>query len=256
MLGLWAAVTWQLLGAPAPVLLAEAGPGRGTLMADALRADARVAPDFRAALRLHLIETSPRLRAAQAERAAGRDLARAARGTCPTGPLLLLANEFLDALPIRQFVRRGGGWTERFVAAAGFVEQPADLDADADEPDGAVDRTLRRRPGLIAAHLGARFAADGGRRAVPRLRPGTQRARRQPAGDRATAARPTRWPSPAAADLTAHVDFAALAASAARAPAPRCTARCRRGCSSPGSACSSAPTALARGQPPRAAARA
>ena len=68
ILGLWAAVAWEQLGRPDPVLLVEAGPGRGTLMADALRAVRRVAPAFQAALRLHLIETSPRLRAVQAER--------------------------------------------------------------------------------------------------------------------------------------------------------------------------------------------
>ena len=68
ILGLWAAVTWDLVGRPDPVLLVEAGPGRGTSMADALRAIARVAPVFRSALRVHLVETSPRLRAIQAER--------------------------------------------------------------------------------------------------------------------------------------------------------------------------------------------
>src|SRR5215472_13524535 len=68
ILGLWAAVTWDLIGRPDPVLLVEAGPGRGTLMADALRAVRTVAPAFDAALRLHLIETSPRLRALQRDR--------------------------------------------------------------------------------------------------------------------------------------------------------------------------------------------
>src|SRR5690349_773443 len=110
ILGLWAAVTWELIGRPDPVLLVEAGPGRATLMADALRAVARVAPRFHAALRLHLIEASPRLRALQRERV-------------PDAPLLLLANEFLDALPIRQFVRRGGEWAERFVSDGAFVER-------------------------------------------------------------------------------------------------------------------------------------
>ena len=72
ILGLWAAVTWELIGRPDPVLLVECGPGRGTLMADALRADRRsVAPAFGAALRVHLVETSPRLRALQAERLPG-----------------------------------------------------------------------------------------------------------------------------------------------------------------------------------------
>ena len=84
VLGLWAAVAWQLLGAPDPVLLAEAGPGRGTLMADALRAIGQAAPDFRAALRLHLIETSPRLRALAGGAPARGDLARWAGRRCRT----------------------------------------------------------------------------------------------------------------------------------------------------------------------------
>src|SRR5271166_5643808 len=121
ILGLWAAVVWQGLGAPDPVLLVEAGPGRGTLMADALRAVGRAAPAFRAALRLHLIESSPRLRAVQA-----RVLANAVwhdgLEMVPEAPLILLGNEFLDALPIRQFVRRGDAWAERFVEGGRFVE--------------------------------------------------------------------------------------------------------------------------------------
>ena len=105
IIGLWSAITWQLLGSPSPVSLVEAGPGRGTLMADALRAIRRAAPAFASALRVHLIETSPRLRAAQAARipdAAWHD----DLSTVPDAPLILLANEFLDALPIRQFIRR------------------------------------------------------------------------------------------------------------------------------------------------------
>ena len=66
LLGLWAAVVWQSMGSPPRVILAEAGPGRGTLMADALRAITRMVPEFRAALALHLVETSPRLRARKA----------------------------------------------------------------------------------------------------------------------------------------------------------------------------------------------
>src|SRR4051794_41711253 len=108
ILGLWAAVAWQQIGRPDPVLLVECGPGRGTLMADALRAVERVAPAFRSALRLHLVETSPRLRAVQAERlpsAVWHDAVEAV----PPGALVLLANEVLGAPPIRQFRRGGGG---------------------------------------------------------------------------------------------------------------------------------------------------
>ncbi len=131
ILGLWAAVSWELLGRPDPVLLAEAGPGRGTLLADALRAIGKVAPGFAGALSLHLIETSPRLRAAQAAALPGVWAARAtwhdSLDSVPEAPLLLLANEFLDALPIRQFVRDDGAWTERHVAAGAFVTRPAPL---------------------------------------------------------------------------------------------------------------------------------
>ena len=119
ILGLWAAVAWQGLGEPDPVLLVEAGPGRGTLMADALRAIGRAAPAFRAALRLHLIETSPRLRAVQAEVLPGAAWHDGLE-TVPDAPLILLGNEFLDALPIRQFVRRGGAWVERYVEEGGL----------------------------------------------------------------------------------------------------------------------------------------
>ena len=91
ILGLWAAVVWQGLGAPDPVLLVEAGPGRGTLMADALRAIERAVPAFRSALRLHLIESSARLRAVQAEVLPGavwHDRLEAV----PDAPLILLGN--------------------------------------------------------------------------------------------------------------------------------------------------------------------
>jgi SAM-dependent MidA family methyltransferase len=214
ILGLWAAVTWRLLGSPAPVVLAEAGPGRGTLMRDALRAIAAVAPDFRAALSVHLVETSARLRAAQAALlpdAVWHD----GIDTLPPGPLLLLANEFLDALPIRQFVRRAGGWHERFVVAGGFAEQPADLDASAAE--GAVLERCEAAQ-AIAADLGARFAARPGAALFLDYGP----AESQP-GDSLQALRQGRPADPLAdpgqADLTAHVDFAGLAAAAAHAGA-------------------------------------
>jgi SAM-dependent MidA family methyltransferase len=121
VLGAWCAVMWERMGRPDPVILCECGPGRGTLMADALRALGAVAPDFRAALRLHLVETSPALRAAQ-RRALGEAVWHEDVASLPEGPMLLLANEFLDALPIRQFVWREGAWRERFVEAGAFVE--------------------------------------------------------------------------------------------------------------------------------------
>src|ERR1051325_3801611 len=111
---------WQRIGRPDPVILAELGPGRGTLMADLLRV-ARAVPEFRRAVRLHLVETRPVLRHEQRRRlpAVAPDIPPVfADGidALPDGPLLLVANEFLDALPIRQFVCGRNGWGERLVA--------------------------------------------------------------------------------------------------------------------------------------------
>ncbi|MGH7061701.1 MAG: class I SAM-dependent methyltransferase, partial [Stellaceae bacterium] len=130
LIGLWCARMWDVIGRPDPVILAELGPGRGVLAQDLLRAAGTV-PAFRRALRLYLVEASPGLRGEQ-----GRRLATAAPvwldeiGDLPAGPLLLVANEFLDALPIRQLVRGPAGWSERMVAldAAGalvFADLPA-----------------------------------------------------------------------------------------------------------------------------------
>jgi SAM-dependent MidA family methyltransferase len=220
LLGLWAAETWRLLGRPAPVLLAEAGPGRGTLMADAQRAIAAVTPDFAAALRLHLIETSPRLRALQAAKLPGATW-HETFATLPPGPLILLANEFLDALPIRQFVRRGGGWAERHVAGAAFVEiacaDPPALLADIAPPalaEGAVIEVAEAARGWVTA-LSARIAAEGGAALLIDYGPA-----QAAAGDSLQALRHGRpappLASPGEADLTAHVAFAPLA-DAARA---------------------------------------
>lgn len=212
LLGLWAAVVWQSMGAPDPVILAELGPGRGTLMADALRASGRTVPGFAAARRVHLVETSPALRAAQAMRIADAtwhdDMA-----ALPPGPLLLLANEFLDALPIRQFVRRGAAWAERFVQDGRFVEVPA----EAPGRDGDVVEICEPARALVAA-LAGRIGRDGGAALFIDYGP----AESAP-GDSLQALRNGRPADPLAepgsADLTAHVDFQALAAVAAAAGA-------------------------------------
>ena len=116
--GLCLAQCWLDQGAPAPFVLAELGPGRGTLMADLLRAT-RGVPGFHEGLRLHLVEGSPVLRDAQARRLA--DAAPSwhdSADTLPDMPLFLVANEFFDALPIRQFERGADGWHERVVGLA------------------------------------------------------------------------------------------------------------------------------------------
>ncbi len=241
-IGLWAAIAWQAMGRPTPVALVELGPGRGTLMADALRAVAEMAPDFRAALRLHLVETSPRLREAQADR-----LGTAVRAwhddiaTLPAGPAIVIGNEFLDALPIRQFIRRGTAWAERFVAGGAFVERPA-IDPPplpAEAPEGSVQE-VNEAAGAIAAALGARLASQGGVALFIDYGYGTRGAGDGPgargAGDGVGARGAGDGPGasgpgdslqamarqgradplgpPGEADITAHVDFAALAAAA------------------------------------------
>lgn len=213
LLGLWAAVNWQAMGRPDPVILAEAGPGRGTLMADALRAVAATMPDFHAALRLHLVETSPRLRAVQARLLPEATWHERVQDL-PDGPLLLLANEFLDALPIRQFVRGDAGWAERHVADGAFVDRPCE------PPEGASGDVIECcEPARdIAAWLGARLAAQGGAALFLDYGPGESAP-----GDSLQALRDGRPADPLAepgsADLTAHVDFAAFARAAREAGA-------------------------------------
>lgn len=218
LLGAWAAVAWQQMGAPRPVLFAEAGPGRGSLMADARRATARVAPDFHETARVHFIETSPRLRAAQQGRVPDAawhgDIA-----SLPPGPLILLANEFLDALPIRQFVRAGGAWHERFVAGTRFVDHPAAPPADMmhDVPEGSIAEYGEAARAWVKA-LAARLAEQGGVALILDYGP-----ERSTPGDSLQALRGGRpappLEAPGAADLTSHVDFQALAETARAAGA-------------------------------------
>ena len=212
-LGLWAAVTWQLMGSPARVILAELGPGRGTLMADALRA-AEMVPAFRAALQVHLVETSPGLRAAQQQRLG---LAVAAwhddPATLPDGPAIILANEFFDALPIRQFIRRGGAWLERHVAGGRFLDLPAaappPLPAEAAE--GAIAEHAEAGE-AVAARLAARCRDQGGALLALDYGPaGAALGDTLQAMTRHGPADPLA--EPGTVDVTAHVPFAALAAA-------------------------------------------
>lgn len=124
LIGLWAAVVWQQIGAPSRLNLVELGPGRGTLMRDALRA-ARIVPGFCQALAVHLIDSNATLRTTQAETLAETDVPLAFHesldvleggGHIAKGPTLVIANEFLDALPITQLVFSEGTWRTRVVA--------------------------------------------------------------------------------------------------------------------------------------------
>ncbi len=220
LLGLWAAEVWSSMGRPNPVRLIELGPGRGTLMSDALRA-ARIVPDFRAALDVTLIETSPALANIQYEAllSSGASVAwRATLSEAPEGPAIILANEFLDALPVRQFVRRSGRWRERTVrlddsgklafGLSGVPEPYIKVEAD----EGAVlevnavgHRFMFELAARLVKQSGAALFVDYGHGATG-------------FGDTLQAVRAHRMVDPLVdpgeADITAHVDFAAMARSA------------------------------------------
>jgi SAM-dependent MidA family methyltransferase len=222
-LGLCLAQAWLDQGAPSPVTLAELGPGRGTLMADVLRATRRV-PGFHDALSVHFVEASPALRAEQAKRVP-RATWHEGIETLPEGPLLLLANEFFDALPIRQFVRTGSRWSERVVGLDGErlgwgllppSAQPALDPRLADTRDGDVVETCPALPAIMG-EVGRRVATHGGAALVIdyggwRLTGDTlQAVARHAFADPLS--------SPGEADLTAHVDFETLSRAAAPARA-------------------------------------
>jgi NADH dehydrogenase [ubiquinone] 1 alpha subcomplex assembly factor 7 len=229
LIGMWCADFWQPLGRPDPVILAELGPGRGVLLSDLLRA-AGVVPQFRRAVRIHLVETSRKLRIEQEHRLRPTKPDWVTRvDDLPDGPMLLVANEFLDALPIRQFVRGADHWSERLITL-----DPDENFALVDGPESPaatllVPASLRRSPaGTIAeicpaalglaAGLGARLARQPGAALFidygyfPSAPGPTLRAvsRHHPVPAFAETGR---------ADLSAHVDFAAFTEAARTAGA-------------------------------------
>jgi NADH dehydrogenase [ubiquinone] 1 alpha subcomplex assembly factor 7 len=136
LIGLWLVHEWRALGSPASFHLVEIGAGRGLLMADALRlADVAGGADFIAARRLILIEPSPVMRAAQAARLEGYAPAFANQlGDVPEGAMLLVANEYLDCLPARQFRKVGTAWHECVVGRGADGALCFGLAADAARP--------------------------------------------------------------------------------------------------------------------------
>lgn len=225
LIGLWAATVWRVMGEPASLRLVELGPGRGTLMQDLLRA-ARVLPGFREALSLHLVETSPVLREKQRE-------ALASSGITPQwherveqaldGPAIILANEFLDALPLDQFELTPEGWRERLVGLDGEGQLVFGL---AGEPDPAISLpapvgSVLEQPAAaldLVATVARHVAAEGGAALFIDYGPA-----KSGFGDTLQALREHRFADPLAepgdADLTVHVDFARMAAAGLRAGA-------------------------------------
>jgi NADH dehydrogenase [ubiquinone] 1 alpha subcomplex assembly factor 7 len=229
LIGLWCADFWQRIGRPDPVFLVELGPGSAALIGDFLRAAATL-PDFRRALDLYLVEASPLLRAVQ-RRVLATAEPRFVAGidALPQGPLLLVANEFLDALPIRQLVRGRADWGERVVS---LDEANRLIFADGPESPALsllVPPALRRRPPgtiveicpaavALGAALGERLATQPGAALFvdygyfPSAPGPTLAAVRRHAAAAVLE-------DPGSADLSAHVDFAGFAAAARAAGA-------------------------------------
>ena len=224
LLGLWAVQVWRLMGAPAPVRLVEIGPGDGTLMADMVRAATRVAPGFVSAADVWLVETSTPLRALQAEKLAmlWPCWASSLDEVPGDAPLILVANELLDCLPVRQFVRTEGGWAERRIglgtegglafglspAPSGFTPPPGLAGVAPGmliEVAPTQERLGRQVGALIARDGGAALFLDYGRDTP------------EP-GDTLQALKGHRkvdpLDAPGEADLTVHADFPAFAAAA------------------------------------------
>lgn len=230
LIGLWVADYWQRMGMPDRLALIELGPGRGTLMADALRA-MKTQPGLVEALQLHLVEMSPRLREIQAEKLVKTispqwhdTLGQAVEATGGAG-VIILANEFFDALPIRQFVRDAQGWHERLVGIDAVSGALAPVLSALPAPESAMlhpDVAAAAAGSLaelcpsglsITGDIAATLNAQGGAALI--IDYGYTRS--QP-GDSLQAMKAHRYvpvfENPGTADITAHVDFAALARAA------------------------------------------
>lgn len=211
LIGIWCVAAWEAVGAPSPFSLVELGPGRGTLMADILRATSKML-EFSNALRVHLVETSPILREAQRAKLECAVTWHDTVASVPQEPMIFIANEFFDALPVRQFVKKGGQVFERHLV----VQEGALVLADLPAPfrvfgeDGVHE--VSPISSIIAEELGARLQALGGAGLVidyGHLQSG--------AGDTLQSMKAHKkvpvLANSGTCDLTAHVDFESLAAA-------------------------------------------
>jgi SAM-dependent MidA family methyltransferase len=225
LIGLWAAHVWTQIGAPVPVHLVELGPGRGALMADALRA-ARAAPEFFEALEVHLVEASDLLAEQQREALDGSGKTATWHKSIddlPAAAAIFIANEFFDALPVRHYQKEPDGWHERLVGLDEDGELTFGLGADVEpllkphaeegailEIGAAAQRLAMRAAAHIVSHNGAALVVDYGY-----VETGF--------GETLQAVKGHEFVDPLAepgeADLTAHVDFSALKRAARAANA-------------------------------------
>jgi NADH dehydrogenase [ubiquinone] 1 alpha subcomplex assembly factor 7 len=225
LIGLWAIAVWKLMGEPESVRLIELGPGRGTMMVDALRA-AYAMPGFRKAVAVHFVEISPSLEERQRRALSGVEMPaewHKSLDQVPPGPAIILANEFFDALPVQQAVMCVDGWHERVVKLdeAGNLQfsnarDPIPLFEQMLPPalrDANIGEIFEWRADQVALELGRRVARSNGAALVIDYGH-TESA----AGDtlQAVGAHAYADPlsAPGAVDLTAHVDFQALAQAA------------------------------------------
>lgn len=209
LVGVWCMAAWEAIGSPSPFLLVELGPGRGTLMQDVMRTISRHA-EFKAAAQVNMVETSPVLRKLQQERLGSAVRWHDSIESLPQEPLIFIANEFFDALPVRQVVKHGSQFFERRVALTdGELElvlvpaPPSDLKEDGLHESSPISQA-------IAEELGARIQALGGAGLV--IDYGHLKSA---AGDTLQALKAHKpidiLEAPGESDLTAHVDFEALA---------------------------------------------
>ncbi|HUF44370.1 MAG TPA: SAM-dependent methyltransferase [Aestuariivirgaceae bacterium] len=227
LIGIWSATAWQTMGEPSPFRLIELGPGRGTLMADLLRA-VRVVPEFIEAARVALVETSPALRQTQGETLSRLGVAidwHFRLEEVHPGPTLLLANEFFDVLGVQQFVRTATGWHERLVGIDDLGKLAFGLAPDPLPPAVLPDWAEAAAPGEVveispardeaAQAIGARLKAMGGAGLIIDY----GHVRSEP-GDTLQAVRGHAFQGlldrPGETDLTSHVDFEALGCALAK----------------------------------------
>jgi NADH dehydrogenase [ubiquinone] 1 alpha subcomplex assembly factor 7 len=224
LIGLWMAAAWQQMGAPENVRVIELGPGRGTLMIDALRA-AKTVKDFQTAIVLHFVEISPKLKELQQRRLEGLEIPmlwHTALTEVPPGPNIIVANEFVDALPVHQAVKEADGWHQRVVeiAASGDL-----VVGTARAPLAHFEATLPRglreaaegsiyewRADTIGLEIGRRVRSDGVALIIDYGHAWHGLGETLQAVAAHSFSDPLK--APGQADLTAHVDFMALAQSA------------------------------------------
>ncbi len=207
LLGVWCVAAWEAVGSPSPFALVELGPGRGTLMADILRATSGMA-EFSAAAQVHLVEMSPVLQALQREKLGGQVTWHSSIDSLPEQPMIFVANEFFDALPVRQLISRQGALFERHVVIDKGELALADLASSGFAGQDGLQE-LSPIGMVIAEGLGARLAALGGAGLV--IDYGHLKSA---LGDTLQALKAHEscgvLDHPGSSDLTAHVDFEAL----------------------------------------------